>query len=168
MKKWAILAAMLSLGCVRADAAAVAPVVPSQLQIPATGADFNAVINAINAILSPLTGGPGAAGTGVNGISLTPAATGGIATITLTPTADANASIGIKPNGTGNIVLFTSGPGPQGVLQFANSSAFVPVGGLAACPAVPAGRPPLGVSGVITGYLPVRDWLNRGFALVAC
>lgn len=178
MKMRAILLAALLLAGLRAEAASVATVNPQQLQIPATGGDFNNLINSINAILSPLTGGPGPAGTGVNSISLIPAATGGVASITLRSGGDTNAGIAITPNGNGNVVLFGAPGQPgqpwasssTGMLQFGNATGFIKANALAPCPGMATNRPPmLGIpTTVVTGFFQVQDWLGFVYAVPAC
>jgi hypothetical protein len=159
-----LVALALLSGVATAQAASVPTVNSQNLQIPATGADFNAVINSINTILAPLTGGASAGG--VNAISLTPAGTGYPAQITLQPGADPNAGILINPNGSGNITLF--GAGDTGVLQLGNSAGFVPANGLAACPGINPRNLPLGMKGVVSGFFAMQDWLGRNQWSLTC
>lgn len=145
-----------------ANAASVATVNPAQLQIPATGVDFNNLIQAINAILTPLI--PNVASP-VNSISLTAGATGSQAMIGLQTGADTNAGIMINPNGSGNITLFSQLD--TGVLQFGNQSSFVKAAGLVACPAAVKNNP-FGVAPVVTGYFLAADWLGVQHAIPGC
>lgn len=167
----ALLAAVLP-----ARAASVPSVNSQQLQIPATGADFNAVIQNINNILAPLTGGFGAQQ--ANALSLGSAPSGSTATITLQPGADANAAIAITPNGNGNVVLFGAPGQPgqpwasnsTGMLQFGNAAGFIKANGFAPCPGMATNRPPmLGIPAtVVTGFFMVQDWLGFQYAVPAC
>lgn len=136
---------------------------PSQLQIPATGADFNTLIRSINAILVPLVPGGSA---GVNLISLTGGVTGSPAVIGLQSGADANAGIQINPNGSGNIVLFSQTD--TGVLQIGNQASFVPANSFVACPGATIGHPPFGMKGVVSGYFAMKDWLGRNQWSLTC
>jgi hypothetical protein len=105
----------------------------------------------------------------VNGISLTPGNTGSPGVITLQPGADANGSIQIVPNGSGDIILF--GQGQTGSLVFANQSMWIPALGLTPCPAMQGGGAvPLGMTGapVVTGYFVFEDWLDRVHYSPAC
>jgi len=135
----------------------------AQLQIPATGADFNTLVQKINAILVPLI--PAAPGA-VNLISLTGGVTGSPGVIGLQLGADANAGIFINPNGSGNIILF--GPGDTGVLQFGNAADFVPATGFASCPGVIPNRAPIGVGGTVSSYVIVKDWLGNSHGWATC
>jgi hypothetical protein len=154
-----------------AKAATITPFNPQQLQIPATGADFNALVNAINAILSPLTGGGliNGGAVGVNIISLIPGATGVPAQIGLQPGSDPNGSIQIVPNGSGDIILFNQA-NSGGFLVFGSQSLWVPATGLSPCPAMQGGTIPLGMTGlpVVTGYWVFEDWLDRVHYAPAC
>ena len=152
---------LAALGSARADAIPLftGPQDPSQIN-----ANFNRLINQINAILTPLLP---SVDDSVNSISLTPAVTGGVATIGLQDGADDDASIGILPNGDGDIVLFGNTGTEDGMLKFANSPAFVAAEGLAACPAS-SGYTAFGVGATVSGYLVVKDWLDVKRYLVAC
>ncbi len=167
-----LLAALLGIGT--AHAASIASVNPQQLQIPATGADFNALIAAINAIVTPLI--PNVSGS-VNTISLTPGITGTPAIIGLQPGADTNTGITISPNGSGAITIFSQAD--TGVLQYGNQSSFVPGNGIDRCPGsggiahVITGGVLAGTAGglpnnVVRGYFINSDWMGRQYALVAC
>ncbi len=134
-----------------------------QLQIPATGADFNNLINAIDGVLNPIFPTvPGA----TTGISFTP----GSGNVTISPTGSGNVSLVIQPLANGNLVLFDPSVSPlqTGVIQVANSPSWVPIQGIAACPGIPSGKPALGMSDHITGYLRVMDWLGVKHALPVC
>lgn len=141
---------------------------------PQDVSQFQATINQqvlakINAVLGAAMSMPPGA---VNFISLNATPTGQLAAIQLGGTsADANAGIGISPNGSGNIVLFAPTLGePQetGVLQFANNASFAPARGLATCPGVPAGQPVFNTADHVTGYWIIKDWLGRSHATPAC
>ncbi len=159
-----LFALMLAAPAVAQTSPPVASFNPSQLQIPATGVDFNTLINRINAILVPALG----SGSGlVNLIGISGGTTGNNAVIGLQPGADANAGIQINPNGSGNIVLFSQYD--TGVLQFGSQASFIPTTSLIACPGVPAGKAaPIGVSNTVTGFTPIKDWLNRTHAWPVC
>jgi len=148
-------------------------------------ATINGVIINLNAILSPLTGGglitgsPSGSGIpAVNTITLIPAATGSPAIIGIAPGGDANASIQINPNGTGNIVLF-AGVGDTGVIQIANATGWYPAksAGVVACPGggagaslsgnLAAGLLPGGAQ-TIAGYEVHEDWLGRAYWVPGC
>ena len=153
--------------------AAALPAVAQTLPIPlVTGPQdvsqmrgtFNTLINNINNVLRPIFPAAGA----VNSIALTGGATGTLATISLAAGADANASIGLVPNGNGDIILWAGNPTSLGTLQFANAASFVPAEGLGACPGVDPAAPPYGVEAAITGYISVKDWLGVTRALPAC
>lgn len=135
-----------------------------------TAANLNGLIQKINAILAPLL--PNQPGAEVNFVALTSGQAGQPAIIGLQPGGDANGSIAIQPAGNGNIVLFgNSGSGQlgTGLLQIGNVSSWVPVKGLAACPAVSGGSTrPLGVGPTITGYFQMIDWLGRLHSVAAC
>lgn len=122
---------------------------------------LNGIIRQINAILVPIFPSPSGS---VNYVSLTGALTGRTATIGLAAGADTNAAIAINPNGSGNIILFSTGTGN---LQFANSAAFVKAKGLSPCPAVVGGAP-FGVARTVTGHLIVQDWLGVKHGIPAC
>jgi len=167
MKLRSILAAMMLAALPVAALAQTLPIPlfsPSQLQIPATGTDFNSLIVRINATLQPTLVSPSGA---VNLISLTGGLTGTPAIIGLQPGADSNAGIQINPNGSGNIILF--GQADTGVLQFGSQAMFVPATSLIACPGVPAGKSaPMGVSTTVTGFTPIKDWLGRTHSWPTC
>lgn len=127
-----------------------------------TGANVNTLILEINAILTPAL--PAVSGA-VNLISLSGGLTGQPAVIGLQSGADANAGIQINPNGSGNIILF--GVNDTGVLQFANSSAFLPLPGMALAPGVLPNKAPLGMADHLTGYFLVQDWLGRSRGVAA-
>ncbi len=167
MKRWLLLLALGWFFVPLYGRAQTSPPVasfnPSQLQIPATGADFNTLINRINAILVPALG----SGSGlVNLIGLSGGTAGNNAQIGLQPGADANAGIQINPNGSGNIILF--GSSDTGVLQFGSSSSLVPATGFAACPGVIPNKAPIGVQGVVKGYIIVKDWLGNSHGWATC
>ena len=160
-------------GLFRGDSAAAqtlpVPYLQGPQQVPAAIPMVNSLIQQLNAILVPVLGpstGPGGVAL-VNNTALTGGVTGSPAVIGLQPGADANASIQIKPNGTGNIVLFGQGT-TAGVLQFASSGSFVPATGFAACPGVIPNKAPLGVQGVVTSYLVVQDWLGNKHGWATC
>lgn len=160
-----ILAAGLLLASTSAHALQVnlltGPQDPSQMN-----ATINGVINQINAIITPLIPNVPSA---VNFVSLRPATTGNMVTIGMQAGGDTNASIGIIPSGTGDIVLFNNtGAAVTGMLKFANSPAFVRSTGLAACPGAAQKGAPLGVGDHIRGYLATKDWLDRKMYIPAC
>ena len=163
-----ILAVLAFLCAGSAMAASVPPITG-----PQDPADFNAtmnrVINNINAIIAPLTGGMGPAGApavGGSTISLSPSSATGPIVIAPAPGGAANTGIQIKPNGSGDIILF--GSSGTGHLQFANSVAFTKATGFAACPGVVPGKAPLGVEGTVTSYLIVKDWLGVSHGWATC
>lgn len=139
------------------------PLDPSQ-----TLATLNSLINAMNGVLVPALGASASsAGPSVNVIGMTGGTTGVNANIGLQPGANPNAGITINPNGSGTIQLF--GDGDTGTLKFGNQTNFVLAKTLVACPGVPAGSAaPLGVSTVVTGFVPFKDWLGRSHAWAAC
>ena len=139
------------------------PLDPSQ-----TLATLNNLLIQLNGVLVPALGATTtSAGTVVNVIALSGGLTGSNATIGLQPGADANAGITINPNGSGNITLF--GQADTGVLAFGNQASFIPATSLIACPGVPAGKSaPMGVSTTVTGFTPIKDWLNRVHAWPVC
>lgn len=128
-------------------------------------ANMNNLVAAVNKILSPL-------------IPYTPNATG---FISLTPGAQGNgpmigsygaaASVNLKvvPQGNGNIVLFSStNPLSTGLIKVGNLASWLPAKGLAACPAVVGGQAQIGMADHITGYLVVKDWLDRTHGMPGC
>mgnify|MGYP001615226567 CR=1 FL=1 len=126
---------------------------PAQMQ-----ANFNRLINQINAILVPLLPANGA-GLGV------PIGSDGNGTITLPIGSASTAGIKIDPNGSGNIILF--GDGDTGTLKFGNTTAFIKATGLAPCPgAVP--NMPIGVGKTVTGYFIVQDWTGAKHGVASC
>jgi hypothetical protein len=129
---------------------------------------FNTLIVQLNNVLVPSLGSStnSSGGALVNQVSLTGGSTGNSATIGLQPGADPNAGISLNPNGSGNIQFF--GVGDTGVLQFGNSASFVTATGFAACPGVNPGRAPIGVQGVITSYIIVKDWLGKSHGWATC
>jgi hypothetical protein len=160
---------MLSL-CLAAPAWAQSQLPLTQFSgpwLPAeTENNVNVLIRAINTIFLPLF--PTVSGA-VNFPIFTAAATGGIATIsTGGSSGDANASLGINPNGNGNIVLFANAVTDTGLLQFGNSASFQATTTLAQCPGTLPNKAPLGMSATITGYIQVQDWLGRSHGLPAC
>ena len=139
------------------------PLDPSQ-----TLATLNSLIVQINNVLVPIFGfSTTSAGPVVNTISLLGGVAGANAVIGLQPGTDPSSGITIDPNGSGNIQLF--GQSDTGSLKFGNAAAFVPTGTLIACPGVPPGKSaPVGVSTVVTGFVPFKDWLGRSHAWAAC
>jgi hypothetical protein len=129
---------------------------PSQLN-----QTINTLIAQINGVLVPAFG---STVIGSSGVSLGPGQPGGPGVIGLQPGAGANTGIQITPNGSGNIILFSGTT--TGVLQFANSSAFVPAG-LANAPGIVPGKQPLGMHDHLSGYLIVQDWLGRSYGVAA-
>lgn len=103
-------------------------------------------------------------------------------------------AVRIGPSGNNNIVLFPSDVGSAsnypgatstGVLKVGNLASWIPAPGLAVCPGQnPAAGPPLwgpyetgnetsnlysaAMGHVVTGYLVVRDWLDRMHGVPAC
>ena len=158
-------AALSACGMFPAYAASI-PYIQGPTEPPTLAGPLNTLINQINAILSPLTGGPavngGQPGSGtpaVNNIQLISAATGSLAQIGLQPGADPNAGIQINPNGSGNIVLFALGD--TGVLQFANTGSFVSAPGLSPYPGrVPGALALMGVQSTVQGAFVFKDWLG--------
>ncbi len=49
-----------------------------------------------------------------------------------------------------------------------NPGLWVPANGLTACPGISPGHPPIGMKGVISGYLVIEDWLGRQQWSVNC
>jgi len=130
-------------------------------------ANFNKLVQELNAILVPTfqVYGPGPSS---NYIALVSTPSGQTPFLGLQPGADANAGIGISPNGNGNVVLFSSNPASTGLLQIANTAAWVPANGLTACPGIIVNHAPLGVSNTVSGYFLELDWLGRKHASLAC
>lgn len=177
MKMRGVLAAGLILfGFATAEAASLTspfltgPADPSQ-----TNATINGLVNAINAILSPLTGGgtiigstPGTGAVATNIIALNPGMTGSPAQIALQPGGDSNGSIQILPDLIGgDIILFGTGS-TGGNLVIANAAMWVAASGLAACPGVLPGQGTVGAQlnslappSTIQGYWIIEDWLDR-------
>lgn len=129
-------------------------------------ANTNALIAAINKILLPLVP-PVLNGvnfpqltSGVSGVGVTIAATG----------SDANIAIKLQPQGNGNIVLFdaVNNLNSTGVIKVGNLASWRPMTGLANCPGVPPNQPPLGMADHVTGYLVVKDWLDRPHGFPGC
>ena len=120
--------------------------------------NVNTLIRTLNAIFTPLFPPvPGA----VNFPILTGAPSGGITTISTGGAgADPNASIGINPNGNGNIILFAGAPGDTGLVQFANLASFVAAPSLTACSSGPPLAAIQGVHSTVQGYLLFKDWLG--------
>ena len=137
------------------------PLDPSQ-----TLATLNSLITSINNVLVPALGPSSTpSGTLVNQISMTGGLTGSPGVIGLQPGADANASIQINPNGSGNIILF--GQADTGSLQFGNTGAFVKATGLSSCPGA-SKKMPFGVGQTVTGYFMVQDWTGAKHGVPAC
>lgn len=143
---------------------------PSQMN-----ATFNLVINEINAILSPLTGSglingaqPGTGATATNFLSLTPGVSGSGPFLDLAPGGDANASIGIQPNGNGNIILFQGLPLSTGLMQFANEASFIVAPTIGGFPGgLPGAASFQGIHPNVQGVMVFKDWLGftRGVAV---
>lgn len=151
--------------------------VPVQPPLPYFGAgfdpsnpvyNFNTLIQQLNNFLTPtFPNNPGA----VNFLQVSSGASGSPVTLGINPASSPNASIALSPNGNGNIVLFTpvGDTLSTGNVQIGNQASFVPTTGVAACPAVPAGRPAaLSMTDHVTGYFIIQDWLNRQHGVVAC
>jgi hypothetical protein len=142
---------------------------PSQLQ-----ATVNRLITAINAsTFSQAFPAPAAGTTAPNSIVLTAAAAGSVPLISPASVAaggDANAALGISPNGSGNLIFFGNygGTAETGVVQFANASSFMPRVGLAGCPGYQRQGAPVGMSDNIAGYLVFQDWLGRPHYVPSC
>lgn len=147
---------------------------PQQLQIPATGADFNSLIQTLDTFFNPrFPAVQPSNATVTGGVSLSPGSSSGNAPMisTFSTTGASNVSLKIAPLGNGKIILFDStNPIVTGILKIANNPSWVPAQGLAACPgglkAMPT--PNGGTSGVITGYLLIEDWASRVHALATC
>lgn len=174
MKLRSILtAAVLVLAAGMAQAASV-PLFSGPQGPPTLLGPLNTLINLINGILSPLTGGGGVNGpTGAAAaqtITLTPGAAGFPAVIGLGAGGDSNGSIQIVPDATGGIILF--GQGATGNLVIANQVSWVPAQGLTPCPGVDPKTGVLGLyggsSGLIAGYWLIKDWLDRPHFTPAC
>lgn len=183
MKMRGVLAAGLILfGFATAEAASLTspfltgPADPSQ-----TNATINGLVNAINAIISPLTGGgsligstPGTGAVATNIIALIPAVTGSPAQIALQPGGDSNGSIQILPDLIGGDIILFGSTSAGGNLVFANQSMWVPTQGLTPCPGMTPGAgatiPFAGVAGqpLITGYWVFEDWLDRPHLTPGC
>ena len=169
MSRLAAICLMGSLLFAGEAMAASVPPVTGPLDPSQTVATLNRVINNINAILAPLTGGYGPAGAppaGGSSVSLTSSTATGLVVIGIAPGGAANTGIQIKPNGSGDIVLF--GSSGTGHLQFANSVAFTKATGFAACPGVVPGKAPLGVEGTVQSYLIVKDWMGAAHGWATC
>jgi hypothetical protein len=155
----------------------VGPSDPSQMN-----ANINTLVVAINAILSPLQGGnlingaaPGSGATATNIIGFTPGVSGSSASIGLQPGSDANGSIQINPNGSGNVVLF-AGAGNTGVLQIANATGWFPAKGAGIVPCPGGGAATLNAGSLllpagyqtVAGYEAHEDWLGRPYWVPGC
>ena len=159
----------LSAGARAQIAPLTGPSDPSQLI-----GTLNQVIRAINAqsyalaFPTPVAG----ASSSPNSLLLTSVGSGAVPTIALGTTADANASIGISPNGSGNLVLFGSygGANETGVVQYANAASWVPRLGIASCPGFQRQGvlAPAGMRDHIAGYLVFQDWLGRSHYVPSC
>ncbi len=159
---------------------------PVQLQIPATGADFNTLVLRINNILSPLlpVGAGATVFNAVNQLAFNATATGNSPYISLQPGGDTNAGIRIVPNGNGNIALFSSAfnQASLGGIHVGNYASWVPAGGLDKCPGAAFNKPAVPamlqtgsgvamanyVSDHVLGYLLVKDPFERVFAFPGC
>ena len=161
-----VLAALVFLWAGSAMAAVVPPVTGVQDPADLTGT-LNRIINNINSILSPLTGGPLAPISGGSSFSLSQPTAGSPLVIGVAPGGATNTSIQIKPNGTGDLIFF-SASGTPGNFKFANSASFKPATGFAACPGVIPGKAPIGVQGTVQNYLIVKDWLGRSHGWATC
>lgn len=174
MKKLA-LAAMLMLVALPAWPQAY-PTAPYAPQPPLNGVgvgfdpsnqaqNLNNLTQAINNILLPLIPyTPGAA----NFISLTPGANGD-GPIVASYGSGTNVSVKVAPKGNGNIVLFSSlTPLSTGLIKIGNLASWLPAQGMAACPAVVPRRAQIGMADHITGYLVVKDWLDRTHGMPGC
>lgn len=165
MKQLRVLLVLL-VGLGFADAAAAqqlpipmfsGPMDPASMQ-----SDLNGLISQINGVLVPALGPSSTmAGTPVNKVSLTGGLTGNPATIGLQPGADANASIQIKPNGSGNIVL-------AGALQFGIPGSFVATPTLVPCPGRHSGAAFYGINQTVQGVFLVKDWLGMTRGIPVC
>ena len=167
-----LASAALLCGAAAAHAASL-PYIQGPTEPPTLAGPLNSLINQINGILSPLTGGaaingaaPGSGAVGVNLVSIIAGATGSPTVIGMQPGGDPNGSIQIQPDPTGNIILF--GNGNTGNIVVQNSGLWVPANGLTACPGISPGHPPIGMKGVISGYLVIEDWLGRQQWSVNC
>ena len=168
MKLLRILTVLTALVAPSLAFAAAVPLISGPQDVSQLNNTLNNLILSINNILTPLTGGGPSNPAVVNNVSLSGGTAGNPAVIGLTSTSGTNVGIQIKPNGTGNIILFGS-TGSPGVLQFANSASYVTANGLTACP----GRGKVttdvyGVSGVVNGYFLTEDWLGRVHGVPAC
>ena len=161
------------LGAIMFAAAASAAVVPP-VSGPLDPADMintlNRVINNINLILSPLTGGPVPAKPGAPGISISqPSASSNIVIAPAPGGSNPNVGIQLLPTGNGDVVFFGSYPGNVGNIRFANAASIVPATGFAVCPGGPPGQqPPLGVNTVVKGYIIIKDWLGTKHGWATC
>ncbi len=167
-----LASAALLCGAAAAHAASL-PYIQGPTEPPTLAGPLNSLINQINGILSPLTGGaaingaaPGTGAVGVNSIAAVPGVTGAPALITVQPGGDPNGSIQIQPDPSGNIILF--GNGSTGNLVVQNPGLWVPANGLTACPGIAPGSRPMGMKGIVSGYLVIEDWLGRQQWSVNC
>lgn len=130
-------------------------------------ANINNLIAAINRVITPLVPlTPGA----VNFIALQGGVSGNGAVIGIQPGGNANVAIKIQPAGNGNIVLFDSivNQNSIGLIKVGNIASWVPTTGLEGCPAVNPGKAPLGMADHVTGYLMIKDWLDRQHGIPGC
>ncbi len=138
---------------------------PGQLQIPATGKDFNDLILAIDNLLNPIF--PTVPGS-TTGISIVDGST--TTTISATGPTGSDVSLQLSPQNNGNIILFKGNVSPSqtGVIQVANSPSWLPMQGLVACPGVVSNKSNIGMDDHITGYLVIMDWIGVKHGIPSC
>ncbi len=158
------------------------PLITTPTEPPTLMAPLNTLINQINGILSPLTGGaqingaqPNTGAVATNIIALVPGVSGSPAQLTLQPGGDPSASIQIVPDLPGGDIILFSTQSTGGNLVFANASMWVPATGLAACPGVNPGQgtngsliTSFGPASTIQGYWVIEDWLARQHFAPSC
>lgn len=166
MQRLAGLVAALVLAAVPALAQAPIPYMKGPLDPSQQLATFNTLIQEIDGFLAPVF--PQVANQ-ANYVSLIGGTTGIGATIAAAG-ADSNVALKVSPKGNGNIVLFSSADNinSTGVIKVGNLASWLPVRGMALCPAVVPGQAQLGMADHITGYLIVKDWLDRPHGMPGC
>jgi hypothetical protein len=168
-----IVAAALAAGSSAMAQSPVPFINPQQMQIPATGKDFNDLIASIDSVLNPLLPAPGGGAAATGGISLNAGTSGVSPTIsTYSNTGATSVNLKIAPLGNGKIILFQSNISPMstGIIKVANSPSWVPTQGLTACPGGLKSLPTMNgsTSGTITGYLLIQDWKESVHAVPTC
>ncbi len=160
-----IVAAALAAGSSAMAQQPIPFVNSQQLQIPATGVDFNNLILAIDNLLNPIFPTvPGA----TSGIAITEGT--GTTAISATGPVGTDVSLQLSPQNNGNIILFKGNVSPvqSGVIQVANSPSWLPMQGLVACPGVVGNKSQIGMDDHITGYLVIMDWIGVKRGIPSC